>query len=85
MKPFRVWVRPLGETCRVRVQGLDNGIWLRDRLVDMAIVEIGETVGREDSTGIYTFSLPYREDMPRSMLEDVLSGFPQIQLTCEPA
>lgn len=85
MKPFRVWVRPLGETCRVRVQGLDNGSWLRDRLIDLAIVEDGQTVGREDSTGIYTFTLPYREEMTPPMLAEVLAGIPEVELMCEPA
>ncbi len=85
MKPFHVWVRPLGQNCRVRVDGLDNGSWLRDRLIDLAIVDSGQAVGREESIGIYTFLVPYSAEMTRSILAEVLAKIPEVELMCEPA
>ena len=32
MNVFRVWVRPLGGNCRVRVDGIRNAQWLLNRL-----------------------------------------------------
>lgn len=32
MIAFDVWLRPLGNVCRVRVDGSQNATWLLDRL-----------------------------------------------------
>lgn len=85
MKEFRVWVRPLGEACRVRVEGLDNGKWLLDRLLNLTIIPNGEAVGRETSSGFYTFLVPYNAMVTRSKLAEVLAELSEVEVMCEPA
>jgi len=50
--PFRVWLRPLGNAWKVRVEGLDRCQWLRDELAHR---ELACTPATDASSGMQTF------------------------------
>lgn len=85
MKTFHVWVRPLGEACRVRVDGLENGRWLLSRLINLAGVDNCKPIRQEGPFGVYTFLVALSPTMTRSMLGELLAAIPEVDLMCQPA
>ena len=85
MNPFRVWIRPLGSNCRVRVDGIKNAGWLLDRLSRSFVFKSSEPINEDDSSSCSTFRVPYSSQMPRSTFEKLLTGIPEVRLMTEPA
>ena len=85
MKKFYVWLRPLGSACRVRVDGLDNGLWLLARLRRSHVAAIPEALGDQRGSPCSTFQVDYDTRLSRPEFEQLLGGIPEVEVMLDPA
>ena len=84
MNTFQIWIRPLGDACRVRVEGKDNCKWLFSRLTEwVEVSECRDLTCKPD--GQYTFNVPYGGELTTQTFTKMLRELPQIQLMSQPA
>ena len=75
---FEVWLRPLGDSCCIRIEGLENANWLRARLSQSfkAMKEINVVEG-----SIYrSYRIDYSPSMTHSAFETILASIPTVRL-----
>ncbi len=85
MNTFRVWVRPLGSACRVRVDGIKNTGWLLDRLAQAFVFKTNEPVNENEASSCYTFRVAYSSQISRRGFERLLGAIPEVNLMLDPA
>jgi hypothetical protein len=85
MNSFRVWIRPLGGTCRVRVEGIRNARWLLARLGHGFVFKTAEPISEEADSSCCSFRVAYSSQMSRRGLEKLLSGIPEVIFMMDPA
>ena len=85
MNAFRVWVRPLGGACHVRVDGMEKARWLLGCLSQSFIFKSSKPVREVKGTSCCTFQLPYTSQVSRSFIERELARIPEVRLLSEPA
>jgi hypothetical protein len=85
MNTFRVWIRPLGTVCRVRVEGVGNTEWLLDRLSESFVFKTSEPLTDVNGTSQRTFRVAYRPQMSRRTFEKLLAAIPEVSLMTDPA
>lgn len=85
MSGFRVWIRPLGQACRVRVDGRENAKWLLDRLGKAFVFKSSEPVRAEENTPFCTFLVPCNSQVSHSSIARLLGKIPEVTLNMEPA
>lgn len=85
MMAFRVWLRPLGFSCRVQVDGLQNTRWLLGRLERAAVFKTCEPVNETLGSQHCTFQVPFDSHVTRGSLEKLLAKMPEVTLMTEPA
>jgi hypothetical protein len=85
MNAFRVWLRPLGGVCRVRVDGISNTQWLLDRLGRSFIFKTSDPVNEEEGSSCCTFRLAYNSQVSHRAFERLLVAIPEVNLMTEPA
>ena len=85
MNTFPVWVRPLGATFRVRVDGVKNAGWLLDRLGRAFVFKTSEPVNADAASSCCTFQVAYNSQISPRGLERLLAAIPEVRLMTEPA
>ena len=85
MNTFRVWIRPLYNVCRVRVDGIKNAMWLLTRLSQSFAFKNSEPIEDDEGASCSTFHVPYNSQMSHFQFERLLAGIPQVQLMSDPA
>ena len=85
MNAFHVWLRPLGDFCRVRVDGIENAKWLLDRLSQSLVFKTFEPFGELKGSSVCSFTVPYNPPLSRSKFEKMLVAIPEVKLMREPA
>jgi hypothetical protein len=85
MNSFRVWIRPLGGTCRVRVEGIRNAQWLLARLGHGFVFKTAEPISEEADSSCCSFCVAYSSQMSRRGLEKLLGGIPEVIFMMDPA
>jgi hypothetical protein len=85
MNTFRVWLRPLHNVCRVRVDGIKNAMWLLTRLSQSFVFKSSDSIEDDERASCSTFHVPYNSQMSHFQFERLLAGIPQVQLMSEPA
>lgn len=85
MKRFHVWVRSLENSCRVRVDGVENGRWLLDQLGRAFVFKTCEPILEDQDSCVSTFRVSYNSQTSRSNVQKVLAAIPEVQLLAEPA
>lgn len=85
MNAFNVWIRPLGETCRVCVEDMTNATWLARRLSEAFVFKTIEPIVQRVNSPLCTFKIPYSHQLSPSQFLQVLKGIPEVQLKLEPA
>jgi hypothetical protein len=85
MNSFCVWIRPLGGTCRIRVDGLRNAKWLLNRLGHAFVFKTAEAIDEEDRGAHCSFRVAYNSQTSRRGLEKLLAAIPEVQLMTDPA
>ncbi len=85
MNTFRVWIRPLGSNCRVRVDGIKNTGWLLDRLGRAFVFKTSEPVNEDEASSCYTFRVAYNSQVSPRGFERLLAAIPEVNLMMDPA
>lgn len=85
MTPFRVWLRPLGDNCRVRVDGIGNTHWLLGQLDKLPAIRAVGKLDVEVDAPRCTFSVPYHGSLSPATFQRMLTAIPEVQLMLEPA
>ena len=85
MSAFRVWLRPLGGNCRVRVDGINNAQWLLNRLGHSFVFKTADPMNEEESSSCCTFRVAYDARMSRRGLERLLGAIPEVKMMTDPA
>lgn len=81
MSNFDVWLRPLSTTtCRVRVDGKENSIWLLARLSTAYVIKTGDAIRQETDSSVYTFDVLYPRHFSHLRLEELLDKIPPVSL-----
>ena len=83
MDRLKVWLRPLGSSYRVKVDGNDNAKWLSRRLQDQEV----ECTQLENNggTAYWMFVATVPSPTARLKLPEIIAGMPEVQLMLEPA
>jgi hypothetical protein len=82
--PVRVWVRPLGNGWRVRVESVENATWLIDRLKETHELIGLEYVEMRSTEAGCMFEIPNSSRRTRLTLESALAQIPGVRLMLEP-
>lgn len=82
-KNINVWVRPLSQGCRVRVESVANAFWILDRLIAMNSLAGLLRVELITSEFECTFDVPHSSRRTRASLESALTQIPRVQLMVE--
>lgn len=85
MNKFRVWVRPLGGCCRLRVDGRQNAEWLVQRLSRSFAFKSCEPMNVDIATSSCMFRVMYTSDMSRSRFDRLMASIPEVTLMSDPA
>jgi hypothetical protein len=85
MNAMRVWVRPVDDECRVRVDGIENARRLLDLLSQSFIFKSSEPIRQEPGSSLCTFQVTYNPPSSRSKFERLLARTPEVTLMAEPA
>lgn len=83
MNRFRVWIRPLGDFCLVRVDGNDNLNWLLAQLSQSFVFRTFEPVKQIDESSQYTFEVPCNPPLTFNGVKRCLAIIPEVQLMRE--
>lgn len=83
MTTFRVWLRPLGSTSKVRVEGLDNAQWLRQLLANLGLA-VTQPIAAEIA-GQFVFRVTHTAQTAHADLVRFLAGLAEVKLMVEPA
>jgi hypothetical protein len=83
MKPFRVWLRPLGDFCRVRVEGNENAQWLLIQLSTSFVFKTFDPFVEDGNAAFCTFEVPYNPPLSRSGFKSILAAIPEVRLMTE--
>ncbi|MFN9287086.1 MAG: hypothetical protein ACK6EB_03380 [Planctomyces sp.] len=84
MMAFDVWVRPLGESCRVRVSGTGNAKWLMQRLAGAFPLGNAQACQERQQLDVCSFEVPCSMPDSRNSLESALAEIPEVRLMTRP-
>ncbi len=85
METFRIWLRPLGDSCRVRIDGIANARWLLDRLKGTVAFQPFVPDVEASELERCTFRVPCNSRAAASRLQTLLTALPEVRLMTEPA
>ena len=85
MKPFGVWIRPMGDFCRVRVDGIENLQWLLGQLSQSFVFRTFDPVREVAGTSHCIFQVSCNPPLSHASLRKLLIAIPQVRLMREPA
>jgi len=84
MDEFEVWLRPLGDCCRIRVKGATNAGWLLQHLGKTFTMENANSAQETHDPDVFTFDVPCDTGNSRSRLEKTLSSMREVNLMMRP-
>jgi hypothetical protein len=80
MIAFDVWLRPLGNVSRVRVDESQNATWLLDRLHGLAKFGSTQPMSETGESRVCSFEVTYEPPLSRSAFEQLVTGIPEVQM-----
>lgn len=84
MSEVRVWLRPLGNVFRVRVDSFEGAKWLLGRLRQTVVNITSVPIAKFERTSDCTFEVPYDSKLSRSGFEKLLATIPEVKLMTGP-
>jgi hypothetical protein len=85
MKQFRIWIRPLGRVCRVRVEGRYNVAVVLQFLSKSFVFKTCEPVTDSPNGEMSTFLVPCISTTFPGQLGKLMANIPGVQVMNEPA
>ncbi len=83
MSSFRVWLGPIDDFCRVRVEGFANARWLLVRLSESFIFKTFDSDFVDDGGKFVSFLVPLNPPLSQRALARILSAIPEVTLLSE--
>ena len=80
MNNFRVWLRPSGTSCKVRVDGIKNARWLLNRLSQSFVFKTSQSIDDDEAACCSTFHVQYNSQTPLSQFQKVLGAIREVKL-----
>jgi hypothetical protein len=84
MKVFNVWISRADGDLRLRVDGLENTIWLLDRLSDFFVFKTSEPLHEVPNSSDFTFRVAHNSQMSGRRFEKLLAGIAEVKVLLEP-
>ncbi len=84
MSGFRVWIRPLGDDCRLRVDGMQNARWLLNRLGRSFVFKSAEPINDDKGPSSCVFHVHLASQMSHPTLEKLLAAISEVELIADP-
>ena len=83
MEQFKVWLRPMGNSCKVKVDGSQNAEWLRGKLMAKAL----ECSDAEQlaGTSCYVFVATFKSQITEFEFRTLILHMSEAQLMLDPA
>lgn len=82
--PIRVWVRSLGNSCRVRLESVEDARWILARLQERnALVGLSQMEIHATESGC-RFQIPNATERTLATLETALGEIPGVELMLSP-
>lgn len=82
--PVRVWVRSLGQSCRVRLENIEQARWVLARLQEKHALEgLSQLEIRTTEAGSL-FEIPNATQRTLATLEAALGEIPEVELMLSP-
>ncbi len=85
MKPFSVWIRPLGTDGKIRVENMPIATWLINRLSRLFVFKGSEPVNENECFPCCTFRVVYSSQMCHDRFLKLLNTIPEVRLMSDPA
>ena len=85
MKPFCVWVRPLGDFCHVRIERIENVQWLLGQLSQSFVFRTFDPIRTLQQSSHCTIEIPCNPPLTQALLRRLLVAIPEVKLMREPA
>jgi hypothetical protein len=85
MRSYRVWIRPEGDFCHVRVDGTQNAQRLLSCLSEAFVFRTFDPMTVEDGSSCCRFLVPYNPPLSRSSFVKLLAAMPDVRLMSDPA
>lgn len=80
MAAFHVWIRPLGNSCRVRVDGRTNAEWLLNRLNRSFALKTCEPMSRDGQSACFTFGVAAAPESSCPTFDLLMKAMPEVEL-----
>jgi len=80
MKAFRVWLRPLDYEHLVCVDGMENALWLLDRLAESFVFRSAKPISQDKGSSLCSFQVPGNSMLPVGKLQKLLATMPEVTL-----
>ena len=84
MNAFQIWLRPLGELYRVRVDTVEHAKWLLDQLSQSFVFKTAAPLIETEGTSACSFEVPLNPRMSRAKLEKLLGAIPEVKMMMGP-
>jgi hypothetical protein len=84
VKQFNVWICPLVNACRVRVESLENARWLLIRLSQSFVFKDSKPMNETDFFPGCSFRVAYSSQMCQPAFQKLLAAIPEVTLLAEP-
>jgi hypothetical protein len=85
MRAFRVWIRPNGDFCHVRVESKLNAQRLLVCLSQSFVFKTFDPMTEEEGSSFCNFLIPYNPPLSRSSFVKLLTAIPDVRLMSDPA
>ncbi len=82
LQPFRVWLRPMGESWRIAVEAGHEAKWLIEKLAEHGFRSVDLI---QDANDLHcTFRCPTRDRDEKKRVEELLGRLPEVQVQLTP-
>ncbi len=82
--PIRVWVRTLGNSCRMRLESKEHAQWLLDRLRERNALDELDKVEIHPTDAGCRIQIPNAAERTLTTLETALREIPDVELMLSP-
>ena len=82
-RSVKVWLRPAGAVCKIRVSGEENARWLCERLTEREVQ--CTTPMKQGSTDFYVFRAEYPRHIAHAQFEELIKSLSEVELMLDPA
>jgi hypothetical protein len=84
MKAFHVWISRLDGASGIRVESLENAMWLLCKLSEFFVFKTSEPLQEIANSSDYTFRIAHNSQLSGHRFEKLLAGIVEARVMLEP-